>query len=111
MVAAWTTRHWTITRKRCYGSRCVRPLVIYGDVQRLGPMTLVEAKHAQAFTDQPVKGMLTGPVTTLEWSFVREDVPREQVAYQIAVAIREEARDLENKAKLRRCHQYGERTQ
>jgi len=81
-----------------YGSRCVRPPIIYGDVERAGPMTVREAKLAQSLTPRPVKGMLTGPVTILQWSFVREDVSREQVANQIALAIRDEARDLERDA-------------
>ncbi len=84
-----------------YGSRCVRPPIIYGDVERRAPMTLEEARLAQSLTERPVKGMLTGPVTMVQWSFVREDVPRAQVADQIALAMRDEARDLEREAGLR----------
>jgi len=83
-----------------YGSRCVRPPIIYGDVDRVGPMTIRETKLAQSLTSRPVKGMLTGPVTILQWSFVRDDVPREHVAYQIALAIRDEAEDLEREARV-----------
>ena len=78
-----------------YGSRCVRPPIIYGDVERRAPMTLAEARLAHSLTAKPVKGMLTGPVTMVQWSFVREDIPREQVAYQLGLAMRDEARDLE----------------
>ncbi len=60
-----------------YGSRCVKPPVIYGDVKRTQPMTLEWSEYAQSLTDKPVKGMLTGPVTILEWSFVRDDQPRQ----------------------------------
>lgn len=81
-----------------YGSRCVRPPVVYGDVVRTGPMTVRETKLAQSLTDRPVKGMLTGPITILQWSFVREDQPRSETAYQIALAIRDEAVDLEREA-------------
>ena len=84
-----------------YGSRCVRPPLLYGDVERHHPMTVDEAKYAQSLTDKPVKGMLTGPITILQWSFVREDIPREEVAYQIGLAIRDEVRDLETVARLR----------
>ena len=83
-----------------YGSRCVRPPLLYGDVERYSPMTLDEARYAQSLTEKPVKGMLTGPITILQWSFVREDIPREEVAYQIGLAIRDEAHDLEAKAAL-----------
>ncbi len=78
-----------------YGSRCVKPPVVYGDVRRPRPMTLREACVAQDFTRRPVKGMLTGPVTILQWSFVRDDQPRAETARQIALAIRDEAQDLE----------------
>ncbi len=78
-----------------YGSRCVKPPVIYGDVYRAEPMTVEWARYAQSLTDRPVKGMLTGPVTMLQWSFVRDDQPRETTALQIAVALRDEVRDLE----------------
>ena len=79
-----------------YGSRCVKPPVLYGDVMRPEPMTVETARYAQSLTRKPVKGMLTGPVTLLQWSFVRDDLPREETALQIALAIREEVQDLEN---------------
>lgn len=78
-----------------YGSRCVKPPVIYGDVARPEPMTVDTARYAQSLTEKPVKGMLTGPVTILQWSFVRDDQPRAETALQIAVAVREEVADLE----------------
>ncbi|AWB10690.1 methionine synthase (B12-independent) [Thermodesulfobium acidiphilum] len=78
-----------------YGSRCVRPPIIYADIMRNAPMTLDEIIYAQSLTKKPVKGMLTGPVTILNWSFVREDIPREEVAYQIALALADEILDLE----------------
>lgn len=78
-----------------YGSRVVKPPIIYGDIARLKPMTVEWSRFAQALTSKPVKGMLTGPVTILEWSFVRDDQPRESTCRQIALAIRDEARDLE----------------
>ncbi|OZI13581.1 5-methyltetrahydropteroyltriglutamate--homocysteine S-methyltransferase [Bacillaceae bacterium SAS-127] len=78
-----------------YGSRCVRPPVIYGDVEFLEPMTVKETIYAQSLTKKPVKGMLTGPVTILNWSFVRDDVPREKVCYQLALALRKEVEVLE----------------
>ena len=78
-----------------YGSRCVRPPILFGDVRRLGPMSVREIRYAQSLTSKPVKGMLTGPITILQWSFVRGDVPRSTVSFQIALAIRDEVRDLE----------------
>lgn len=78
-----------------YGSRCVKPPLIYGDVARPEPMTVDTARYAQSLTEKPVKGMLTGPVTMLQWSFVRDDQPRAQTALQIALAVREEVADLE----------------
>eukprot|EP01041_Mallomonas_annulata_P015313 gene15313-32441_t len=72
-----------------YGSRCVKPRVIYGDVARPRAMTVAWTVHAQSLTSKPVKGMLTGPVTILQWSFVRDDQPRATTADQIAWAIRE----------------------
>ena len=78
-----------------YGSRCVRPPILYGDVSRPEPMTVRWWRYAQGLTDRPVKGMLTGPVTILKWSFVRDDVPAETIGAQIALAIRDEALDLE----------------
>jgi 5-methyltetrahydropteroyltriglutamate--homocysteine methyltransferase len=78
-----------------YGSRCVRPPVLYGDVTRQHPMTVEWAKYAQSLTDKPVKGMLTGPVTILAWSFVRDDQPLADTANQVALAIRDETVDLQ----------------
>ena len=78
-----------------YGSRCVKPPVIIGDISRPEPITVEWAKYAQSLTDKPVKGMLTGPVTILCWSFPREDVSRETIAKQIALALRDEVADLE----------------
>ena len=78
-----------------YGSRCVKPPVIFGDVSRPEPMTVRWTKFAQSLTELPVKGMLTGPVTILQWSFVRDDQPREMTCKQIALAIRDEVADLE----------------
>jgi 5-methyltetrahydropteroyltriglutamate--homocysteine methyltransferase len=79
-----------------YGSRCVRPPVLYGDVTRQHPMTVDWAKYAQSLTDKPVKGMLTGPVTILAWSFVRDDQPLADTANQVALAIRDETVDLQS---------------
>lgn len=78
-----------------YGSRCVRPPILYGDVIRRHPMTVEWAKYAQSLTDKPVKGMLTGPVTILAWSFVRDDQPLADTANQVALAIRDETVDLQ----------------
>ncbi|KFZ37362.1 5-methyltetrahydropteroyltriglutamate--homocysteine methyltransferase [Shewanella mangrovi] len=78
-----------------YGSRCVKPPLIYADVSRPQPMTLEWASYAQSLTEKPVKGMLTGPVTILHWSFCREDISRETVAQQLALAIRDEVADLQ----------------
>lgn len=78
-----------------YGSRCVKPPIIYGDVSFEQPMTVAETVYAQSLTDHPVKGMLTGPITILNWSFVRDDIPRYEVANQIALALREEVEALE----------------
>ena len=71
-----------------YGSRCVKPPIIFGDVDRKKSMTIDWITKAQSFTDKHVKGMLTGPVTILQWSFVRDDQPRKDTARQIAFAIR-----------------------
>jgi 5-methyltetrahydropteroyltriglutamate--homocysteine methyltransferase len=79
-----------------YGSRCVKPPVIIGDVSRPEAITVEWARYAQSLTNKPVKGMLTGPVTILCWSFPREDVSRETIAKQIALALRDEVEDLEN---------------
>jgi 5-methyltetrahydropteroyltriglutamate--homocysteine methyltransferase len=78
-----------------YGSRCVKPPVIFGDVSRPEPMTVRWAQFAQSKTERPMKGMLTGPVTILQWSFVRDDQPRSETCKQIALAIRDEVCDLE----------------
>ena len=78
-----------------YGSRCVKPPIIYGDVSRPRPMTVAWTRYAQSLTARPMKGMLTGPVTILQWSFVRDDQPRATTALQIALAIRDEVVDLE----------------
>lgn len=78
-----------------YGTRCVKPPVIWGDVSRSAPMTVRWSKFAASLTDKPVKGMLTGPVTILNWSFSREDITLRESAMQIALAIREEVLDLE----------------
>ncbi|KAF9383912.1 methionine-synthesizing 5- methyltetrahydropteroyltriglutamate--homocysteine methyltransferase [Podila verticillata] len=78
-----------------YGSRCVRPPIIFGDVHRVNPMTINETVYAQSLTSKPMKGMLTGPVTCLQWSFVRDDIPRSVVCTQLALAIRDEVVDLE----------------
>ncbi len=78
-----------------YGSRCVKPPIIYGDVERQAPMTVKWSQYAQSLTTKPIKGMLTGPVTILQWSFVRDDQPRSSTAKQIALAIRDEVCDLE----------------
>ena len=83
-----------------YGSRCVKPPVIFGDVSRPHPITVRWAKYAQSLSQKPVKGMLTGPVTMLQWSFVRDDQPRSETCRQLALAIRDEVNDLE-RAKIR----------
>jgi len=78
-----------------YGTRCVKPPVIVGDVSRANPITVEYSKYAQSLTQKPVKAMLTGPVTILNWSFPREDISLKEMAFQIALAIREEVLDLE----------------
>ena len=88
---AFTGNGWV----QSYGSRCVKPPVIYGDVSRPRPMTVRWSSYAATLTDRPMKGMLTGPVTILQWSFVRVDQPRSQTCRQIALAIRDEVLDLE----------------
>ena len=88
---AFTKHAWV----QSYGSRCVRPPVLYGDVSRPRAMTVEWWRYAQSLTTKPVKGMLTGPVTILNWSFVRDDLPRSEVCRQIALAIRDEVEDLE----------------
>ena len=78
-----------------YGSRCVKPPIIFGDVSRPNPMTVYWSSFAQTLTSRPMKGMLTGPVTMFKWSFVRDDVPLSVVAKQIALALNDEVLDLE----------------
>ncbi|WP_180903432.1 5-methyltetrahydropteroyltriglutamate--homocysteine S-methyltransferase [Martelella soudanensis] len=88
---AFTKHGWV----QSYGSRYVRPPIIFGDVARPQPMTVAWWQFAQSKTERPVKGMLTGPVTILNWSFVRDDIPRSETCAQIALAIRDEVADLE----------------
>jgi 5-methyltetrahydropteroyltriglutamate--homocysteine methyltransferase len=88
---AFTKNGWV----QSFGSRCVKPPIIYGDVERPAPMTVRWSTYAQSLTSRPVKGMLTGPVTILCWSFVRNDQPAEQTCKQVALAMRDEVRDLE----------------
>ena len=88
---AFTANGWV----QSYGSRCVKPPVLFGDVSRPAKMTVAWTAHAQSLTDRPMKGMLTGPITILQWSFVRDDQPRSTTAEQIALAIRDEVTDLE----------------
>ncbi len=88
---AFTKNGWV----QSYGSRCVKPPVIFGDVYRPNPMTVYWSEYAQSLTKKWVKGMLTGPVTILQWSFVRDDQPRSETCRQIALAIRDEVVDLE----------------
>jgi 5-methyltetrahydropteroyltriglutamate--homocysteine methyltransferase len=88
---AFTQNAWV----QSYGSRYVRPPIIFGDVSRRQPMTVAWITYAQSITERPVKGMLTGPVTMLQWSFVRDDQPRSETCEQLALAIRDEVADLE----------------
>ena len=88
---AFTRNGWV----QSYGTRCVKPPVIFGDVSRTRPMTVEWSAYAQSLTERPMKGMLTGPITILQWSFVRDDQPRSETARQIALAIRDEVSDLE----------------
>jgi 5-methyltetrahydropteroyltriglutamate--homocysteine methyltransferase len=88
---AFTENGWV----QSYGSRCVKPPILWGDVYRPEPMTVEWTAYAQSLTSRPVKGMLTGPITILQWSFVRDDQPRAATAEQIALAIRDEVIDLE----------------
>ncbi len=88
---AFTENGWV----QSYGSRCVKPPVIYGDVARPRSMTVKWTEYARSLTSRPMKGMLTGPITILQWSFVRNDIPRKDTAWQIALALRDEVRDLE----------------
>ena len=89
---AFTKNGWV----QSYGSRCVKPPIIYGDVFRESKMTVDWSVFAQSLTNKPMKGMLTGPVTILQWSFVRDDISNQEVAYQIALALRDEVQDLES---------------
>lgn len=89
---AFTQNGWV----QSYGSRCVKPPIIFGDVAFKESMTVEETKYAQSKTERPVKGMLTGPITIMNWSFVREDITREQIAYQLAYALRQEVEALEH---------------
>ncbi len=86
-----TTKAWV----QSYGSRCVKPPIIFGDLSRPQPMTVEWSRYAQSLTHRPMKGMLTGPITILQWSFVRDDQPRSETCKQIALAIRDEVADLE----------------
>ncbi|MFN3594913.1 MAG: 5-methyltetrahydropteroyltriglutamate--homocysteine S-methyltransferase [Thiobacillaceae bacterium] len=88
---AFTAHGWV----QSYGSRCVKPPILYGDVARPAPMTVAWITYAQSLTQRPMKGMLTGPVTLLKWSFVRDDQPWRDTALQIALALRDEILDLE----------------
>lgn len=88
----FTENGWVVS----YGSRCVKPPVIFGDVSRRGPMTVDETVYAQSLTKKPMKGMLTGPVTMMKWSFVRDDIPLKDVCVQIGLALRDEVVDLES---------------
>ena len=87
----FTSNGWV----QSFGSRYVKPPIIFGDVKRSQPMTVYWSQYAQSLTTRPMKGMLTGPVTILQWSFVRDDQPRSETTYQIALAIRDEVVDLE----------------
>lgn len=87
----FTEKAWV----QSYGSRCVKPPIIWGDVSRSKAITVEWSKFAQSLTDKPVKGMLTGPVTILNWSFPREDISLKESTQQIALAIRDEVLDLE----------------
>lgn len=88
---AFTKLGWV----QSYGSRCVKPPIIFGDVVRPKPMTVRWSRYAQSLTQRPMKGMLTGPVTVLQWSFVRDDQARSETCRQIALALRDEVNDLE----------------
>lgn len=87
----FTEKAWV----QSYGTRCVKPPVVWGDISRAKPMTIKWSVYAQSLTDKPMKGMLTGPVTILNWSFPREDISLKECAYQIALAIKDEVLDLE----------------
>lgn len=87
----FTEKAWV----QSYGTRCVKPPIIWGDISRSHPMTVEWSVYAQSLTNKPMKGMLTGPVTILNWSFPREDIPMKESTYQLALAIRDEVLDLE----------------
>ena len=87
----FTEKAWV----QSYGTRCVKPPIIWGDVTRIKPITVEYSKYAQSLTKKPVKGMLTGPVTILNWSFPREDISLKEMAFQIGCTIRDEVLDLE----------------
>lgn len=87
----FTEKAWV----QSYGTRCVKPPIIFGDVKRTASITVEYSAYAQSLTKKPVKGMLTGPVTILNWSFPREDISLKEMAYQIGIAVREEVLDLE----------------
>ncbi len=87
----FTEKAWV----QSYGTRCVKPPIIFGDIKRISPITVKYSAYAQSLTGKPVKGMLTGPVTILNWSFPREDISLREMANQIGIAIREEVCDLE----------------
>ncbi len=87
----FTEKAWV----QSYGTRCVKPPIIFGDVKRTKPITVKYSEYAQSLTKKPVKGMLTGPVTILNWSFPREDISLQEMAYQLGIAIRDEVCDLE----------------
>ncbi|WP_194949763.1 5-methyltetrahydropteroyltriglutamate--homocysteine S-methyltransferase [Actinomyces trachealis] len=87
-----TTEHGWV---QSYGSRCTRPSILWGDITRPAPMTVKWSAYAQSLTEKPMKGMLTGPVTIMAWSYVRDDVPRALVADELGLALREEVKDLE----------------
>ena len=89
----FTEKAWV----QSYGTRCVKPPVIWGDISRAHPITVDWSVYAQSITDKPLKGMLTGPVTILNWSFPREDIPIKQSVLQLALALRDEVLDLEKK--------------
>ncbi|RRD40428.1 5-methyltetrahydropteroyltriglutamate--homocysteine S-methyltransferase [Leptotrichia sp. OH3620_COT-345] len=87
----FTSKAWV----QSYGTRCVKPPIIFGDIKRTNPITILYSNYAQSITEKPVKGMLTGPVTILNWSFPREDISLSEMAYQIGLAIREEVLELQ----------------
>ncbi|MFY9901639.1 MAG: 5-methyltetrahydropteroyltriglutamate--homocysteine S-methyltransferase, partial [Trichococcus sp.] len=87
----FTEKAWV----QSYGTRCVKPPIIFGDIRRENPITVFYSEYAQSLSNKPVKGMLTGPVTILNWSFPREDISLREMAFQIGLAIREEVQDLE----------------